>query len=44
MDERIIRTDDWGSFRKQLEAKNLILSPFCGAISCEDHIKAKSAR
>ncbi|CAH0391736.1 unnamed protein product [Bemisia tabaci] len=35
---------DWANFCSYLDGKNIILSPFCGEISCEDKIKESSAR
>ncbi|XP_059478554.1 bifunctional glutamate/proline--tRNA ligase [Neocloeon triangulifer] len=35
---------DWDDFCKQLEGKNIMLSPFCGEIPCEEVIKKDSAR
>ncbi|KAH8330885.1 hypothetical protein KR067_008655 [Drosophila pandora] len=35
---------NWSDFVGFLEQKNILLSPFCGEISCEDKIKADSAR
>ncbi|XP_059610476.1 bifunctional glutamate/proline--tRNA ligase [Phlebotomus argentipes] len=37
-------TRDWAEFVKLLDAKNIILSPFCGITECEDKIKADSQR
>ncbi|XP_055848548.1 bifunctional glutamate/proline--tRNA ligase [Episyrphus balteatus] len=37
-------TKNWGDFCKFLDQKNILLTPFCGEISCEDQIKADSAR
>ncbi|KNC28249.1 Bifunctional glutamate/proline--tRNA ligase [Lucilia cuprina] len=37
-------TKNWADFCKFLDQKNILLSPFCGEISCEDKIKADSAR
>uniref|UniRef100_A0A904A5I6 Bifunctional glutamate/proline--tRNA ligase n=1 Tax=Anopheles quadriannulatus TaxID=34691 RepID=A0A904A5I6_ANOQN len=37
-------TKQWGEFLQFLEAKNIIMAPFCGEIACEDRIKAESAR
>uniref|UniRef100_A0A182NG17 Bifunctional glutamate/proline--tRNA ligase n=1 Tax=Anopheles dirus TaxID=7168 RepID=A0A182NG17_9DIPT len=37
-------TKQWAEFLQFLEAKNIIMAPFCGEISCEDRIKAESAR
>lgn len=35
---------DWNQFGPNLDQKKIILAPFCGEISCEDQIKADSAR
>ncbi|KAG8233213.1 hypothetical protein J437_LFUL013267 [Ladona fulva] len=35
---------NWSEFCKHLENKNIILSPFCGDMECEDKIKQNSAR
>uniref|UniRef100_A0A336L852 Bifunctional glutamate/proline--tRNA ligase n=1 Tax=Culicoides sonorensis TaxID=179676 RepID=A0A336L852_CULSO len=37
-------TKSWDEFTKFLDEKNLIMSPFCGEIPCEEVIKAESAR
>ena len=37
-------TKSWTEFQTLLEAKNIMLSPFCGEIDCENKIKADSAR
>uniref|UniRef100_A0A182M1F8 Bifunctional glutamate/proline--tRNA ligase n=1 Tax=Anopheles culicifacies TaxID=139723 RepID=A0A182M1F8_9DIPT len=37
-------TKQWAEFLQFLETKNIIMAPFCGEISCEDRIKAESAR
>lgn len=37
-------TKIWSDFTKHLDSKNLLLSPFCGKIECEDLIKADSTR
>lgn len=37
-------TKNWAEFCKFLDQKNILLAPFCGEISCEDQIKADSAR
>ncbi|XP_012277238.1 bifunctional glutamate/proline--tRNA ligase [Orussus abietinus] len=44
LNSHIIETNDWNEFCTQLDSKNMILSPFCGEISCEDTIKASSVR
>ncbi|CAH2002235.1 unnamed protein product [Acanthoscelides obtectus] len=35
---------NWSDFTSNLDKKNIILAPFCGEESCEDKIKADSAR
>uniref|UniRef100_W4VRQ8 Bifunctional glutamate/proline--tRNA ligase n=1 Tax=Corethrella appendiculata TaxID=1370023 RepID=W4VRQ8_9DIPT len=37
-------TKNWSEFCKFLDAKNIIMAPFCGEIPCEEKIKADSAR
>lgn len=37
-------TKEWKELTTFLDAKNLILAPFCGEIPCEEKIKADSAR
>lgn len=37
-------TKEWPEFTKFLDAKNIIMAPFCGEIPCEEIIKANSAR
>uniref|UniRef100_A0A1L8DRV9 Bifunctional glutamate/proline--tRNA ligase n=1 Tax=Nyssomyia neivai TaxID=330878 RepID=A0A1L8DRV9_9DIPT len=37
-------TRNWDEFVKLLDAKNIILSPFCGNSQCEDKIKDESQR
>lgn len=37
-------TKSWTEFQSLLEAKNIMMSPFCGEIECENKIKADSAR
>nr|XP_031826948.1 bifunctional glutamate/proline--tRNA ligase [Nomia melanderi] len=44
LNEHIKRVDNWDDFCPELNKKNILLSPFCGEISCEDNIKADSAR
>ncbi|KAF4516851.1 hypothetical protein B566_EDAN006246 [Ephemera danica] len=34
----------WNDFCKHLDAKNIIMAPFCGDIPCEESIKKDSAR
>ncbi|XP_055373827.1 bifunctional glutamate/proline--tRNA ligase [Condylostylus longicornis] len=38
------QTKNWADFCKLLDQKNMILTPFCGETSCEERIKADSAR
>lgn len=37
-------TRDWNEFCAHLDKKNIILSPFCGEMDCEERIKADSAK
>ncbi|XP_058813875.1 bifunctional glutamate/proline--tRNA ligase [Topomyia yanbarensis] len=37
-------TKKWDEFLQFLESKNIIMSPFCGEIPCEDKIKGDSVR
>lgn len=37
-------TKDWKEFCTLLDNKNIIMSPFCGDIECEEKIKADSAK
>ncbi|XP_063706944.1 bifunctional glutamate/proline--tRNA ligase [Culicoides brevitarsis] len=37
-------TKSWSDFTKYLDEKNIMMSPFCGEIPCEEVIKAESAR
>lgn len=43
-DDHMKLTYDWNEFRKLLDKKYMLLSPFCGDISCEERIKAESTR
>ncbi|XP_014601281.1 PREDICTED: bifunctional glutamate/proline--tRNA ligase [Polistes canadensis] len=44
LDDHIKKVEEWALFIVELNNKNLLLSPFCGEVSCEDNIKADSAR
>ncbi|XP_076642990.1 glutamyl-prolyl-tRNA synthetase [Halictus rubicundus] len=44
LNEHIKRVQNWDDFCSELNKKNILLSPFCGEPSCEDSIKADSAR
>ncbi|KAI4487453.1 hypothetical protein M0804_005602 [Polistes exclamans] len=44
LDDHIKKVEEWALFIEELNNKNLLLSPFCGEVSCEDNIKADSAR
>jgi bifunctional glutamyl/prolyl-tRNA synthetase len=44
MDKHTIVTEDWKQFCTDLDKKNIIMSPFCGRVECEDLIKKESAR
>lgn len=42
-DEHMVPTGVWSEFCANLEKKNVLLSPFCGGVECEDQIKENSA-
>jgi bifunctional glutamyl/prolyl-tRNA synthetase len=44
MNDHLKVTKDWKELTSSLESKNIIMSPFCGEIPCEEKIKADSAR
>ncbi|XP_076234604.1 glutamyl-prolyl-tRNA synthetase [Calliopsis andreniformis] len=44
LNEHIKQVENWDEFCSELNKKNILLSPFCGEPSCEDNIKADSAR
>jgi len=44
LNEHIKQVENWDDFSPELNKKNLLLSPFCGEQSCEELIKADSAR
>jgi hypothetical protein len=44
MDAHIVKADTWAELCDGLDKKCLLLSPYCGEISCEDAIKKDSAR
>ncbi|KAB0794905.1 hypothetical protein PPYR_11744 [Photinus pyralis] len=39
-----IQVTEWSQFTPNLDKKNVILSPFCGEMECEDAIKTDSTR
>lgn len=43
-DKHRVKVDEWKDFVPTLNAKNVILSPWCGIPSCEDDIKDSSAK
>lgn len=43
-DEHRVRVDEWKDFVPTLNAKNVILAPWCGVPECEDDIKDASAK
>lgn len=43
-DSHVIKVTEWSEFVPALDAKNVILTPFCKTEECEDKIKEKSAR
>lgn len=44
MDEHVKVVENFADFLKNLEAKCIIMAPFCGNIDCEDEIKKNSTR
>lgn len=42
-DQHRVKVDEWKDFVPTLNAKNVILSPWCGVAECEDDIKDSSA-
>ncbi|KAJ4426690.1 hypothetical protein ANN_26488 [Periplaneta americana] len=44
LNTHIVECKDWAEFCAGVDKSNLMLSPFCGAIDCEDLIKKDSAR
>lgn len=43
-DSHRVKVDEWKDFVPTLNAKNVILSPWCGDADCEDDIKDSSAK
>ncbi|XP_065885207.1 bifunctional glutamate/proline--tRNA ligase-like isoform X2 [Dysidea avara] len=43
LDDHIVYTDNWEMFCSSLDEKKLIISPYCGEVTCEDAIKKQSA-
>jgi prolyl-tRNA synthetase len=41
-DQRIGHASDWETFMAELNKKNLILSPWCDVVACEDSVKDRS--
>ncbi|KAJ8944959.1 hypothetical protein NQ318_013107 [Aromia moschata] len=44
LESHTVLLTDWSQFTPNLDKKNIILAPFCGDSTCEDKIKADSAR
>lgn len=44
LQDHLCISHDWSEFCNKLDRRCIILSPFCGEISCEDNIKKDSAR
>ena len=44
MDDSIVVCTAWADFTPNLDAKKLLLSPFCGSVDCEENIKKDSTR
>lgn len=43
-DDHLIRADNWNDFIAALNGKNLIMSPWCETISCEESVKERSSK
>ena len=43
-DSRIVRLYKWDGFVQALDAKNMILAPWCERVACEKDVKERSAR
>lgn len=43
-DEAIRRVDQWEDFVPALDAKNMVLIPWCDTTECEEYIKDNSRR
>lgn len=41
-DQRIKKADNWETFMSELNSRNLVLTPWCDAETCEDNVKDKS--
>jgi bifunctional glutamyl/prolyl-tRNA synthetase len=44
LNKHVVTCKQWNDFCQNLDNKNIILSPFCGEIPCEETIKKNSAR
>jgi len=44
LDAHVVVTENWTQFCTDLDKKNIIMSPFCGRVDCEELIKKESAR
>lgn len=44
LSSHMVITSDWNEFCTSLDKKCIVMSPFCGAIPCEELIKQESAR
>jgi bifunctional glutamyl/prolyl-tRNA synthetase len=44
MDDNKVTTTEWSRFMASLDLKKILLSPFCGAVECEENIKRDSAK
>lgn len=42
LQDKIIRSTNWDTFCKALNARNLALAPWCGVTDCEEDIKQRS--
>lgn len=42
-DSRLVRLETWDGFVKTLDAKNMILAPWCERVECEKDVKERSS-
>ncbi len=41
-DQHLVKVDNWSNFMSALDSKKIPETPWCGAIKCEEEVKAKS--
>ena len=43
-DSKLVQLETWDKFVETLNAKTMIMSPWCEAVACEENVKVKSVR